>query len=78
MQKEKIVTVNFGVARNKVVSKARKAVKAVGKKLAAAGEAVTQKAKEHKDDVVARVLDKGIELSEKQLKSLRNVRKKMV
>ena len=77
MPQEKVVTINFGAARSKVVSQARRAVRSVGKKLVAAREAVSQRARERKDVVVARVLDKSIELSEKQLKSLRNARKKL-
>ena len=75
MSKEKIVTVNFDAIKAKATTTAKNAASTVGERLAKVTTVVKSRAKAQRDQVVATVLDKGIALSEKQLKSLRKVRK---
>lgn len=77
MDNKKIVSIDFEAMRQKAKEKALVAAASLKEKVSAAAESVTSQAKGRKDKAFSLLLDKGIELSQKQLSALTSARQKI-
>ena len=71
---DKIVSINFDVMKQKTADAAKTAATTVKTKLSSAADSVGTMAKGRRDQALASLLNKGIELSQRQLSALERVR----
>ena len=77
MGQKKLVTVDVDALKAKAQEAATRATSAARAKVTETRATLTAKAKERAERAVGMLLEKGIELSEKQVAALRNVKKNL-
>jgi hypothetical protein len=74
---QKLVSINFEAMKQKAAETAKKSAESMRARLSSAAETVSAAAKGKKDKAFAGLLDKGIELSQKQLDALQRAKKSL-
>ena len=73
---EKVISINLDAAKTRIKGAGEQAISTTTEKLKSASEGIKGRITDRKDKVLSSLVDKGIDLSKKQLKALEGMKNK--